>query len=470
MTTSRRNNAEEGVLHKLARRLDALFKDIVPPVTALINAYGRRVTDISALPSVNPKGTGADGAFKGVVGADGTSIWSAATSGSTAIAVHLLACMLAQTFEASEATSILVEVVEERRKEIRDSMDEAHIGSLTDKVVISQEITRSQLANWDASARSWILSADGVKKKEQTQLKLITQNIELSMNSSTKTYRNVVDAWTSAMVTLNHLICSRPQRISNAAVLIGISAWHIFPDLFVVGDVGAHVKFYDELVDPGGCITIGLQGNSPDNDDGVRWSLSLSHLRYYGKPVPVSKSTNTDGTRITIGELRMVALGSLISEWSYFVSDFLVAARLLSALWDSIKEELCKEKIPGLQWLWRVVSAALELLASEVGPSRDHLLMLIALGRRRGSTFLGSIEKSAVPMFGLCSPQFLTTFSSELSSCTKERAIAILRNHAEISGLDARECLIRYQAPNGLIEFCYCSLTGLSGYNPFPGK
>jgi hypothetical protein len=35
-----------------------------------------------------------DGIFSDFTGADGTSIWAAATSGSGAISVHLLACML----------------------------------------------------------------------------------------------------------------------------------------------------------------------------------------------------------------------------------------------------------------------------------------------------------------------------------------------------------------------------------------
>ncbi len=200
------------------------------------------------------------------------------------------------------------------------------------------------------------------------------------------------------MVALNDLICRKPQRISNAAVLLGMSAWHIFPDLIVVGPVNAHIEFHDPLVDPGGRITIGLQ-SSDSSDDGVQWSLSLSHLRYYGEPVSVSKSTSTDGTRIPIEELRMVALGTTIAAWGNFVSDVYGAARLLSTLWDFIEKDLRKRRHHPHRcaWLWPVVRAAKDLLNSEVGPSRDHALMLIGLGRRRGRTFLGPINSSLNP-------------------------------------------------------------------------
>jgi len=170
-------------LHKTARRLGALFEAIIPATPALINAYGRRVIEISALPQVNPKGTAADGVFAEHVGADGTSIWSAATSGSCAIAVHLLACILARTFEASEATSILVELVQGRKEEIQKTSDESQIRNITDSVIVAQDITRAQLASWNASARSWVLSVHEVKKYELTQLRLITNNIGLSMTT-----------------------------------------------------------------------------------------------------------------------------------------------------------------------------------------------------------------------------------------------------------------------------------------------
>src|SRR5205823_4893003 len=107
-------------------------------------AYGQRVSEISASPKVNPKGTSRDGAFAGYVGVDGTSIWSAATSGTSAIAVHLLACMLARTLTAPEATSLLVELVAERKREIEDQCDDSQIRGFADRMAAQQDITRAQ--------------------------------------------------------------------------------------------------------------------------------------------------------------------------------------------------------------------------------------------------------------------------------------------------------------------------------------
>jgi hypothetical protein len=73
-----------------ARRLGALFKDIVPSVPLLIKSYGRRVSEISQVESANPQGSKKYGTFAEFIGADATIIWAAATSGNEAIAMHLL--------------------------------------------------------------------------------------------------------------------------------------------------------------------------------------------------------------------------------------------------------------------------------------------------------------------------------------------------------------------------------------------
>jgi hypothetical protein len=61
--------------------------------------------------------------FSDWVGVDGTSIWAAATSGLSAISVHLLACMIARMFTGSESTSIWHELVEKRKDQLLKSID-----------------------------------------------------------------------------------------------------------------------------------------------------------------------------------------------------------------------------------------------------------------------------------------------------------------------------------------------------------
>jgi hypothetical protein len=52
------------------------------------------------------------GPFAGHVGVDGTSIYAAASSGNSVIALHLLACMLARMFSNAEATAIWAQLVD----------------------------------------------------------------------------------------------------------------------------------------------------------------------------------------------------------------------------------------------------------------------------------------------------------------------------------------------------------------------
>lgn len=75
-----------------------------------------------------------DGPFASIVGLDGSSIYAAATSGQSAIAVHLLACMLARTWSGPEATAIWVELVETRKNDIKQNQDPNQISGMAARV------------------------------------------------------------------------------------------------------------------------------------------------------------------------------------------------------------------------------------------------------------------------------------------------------------------------------------------------
>ena len=368
---------------------------------------------------------------------------------------------MARTLSPAEATSLLVELVEERKEEIRATCDESQIRGVADRMASQQTITRTELASWDASARSWIISADEVKRYEQIQLKLITKNVGLSVNSSSNTYRNVIEAWTTAMTLLDKLINGMPQSISKGAVLLGLSAWHIFPDLNVVGTTTANILFRDTVVAPGGIITIGLQSIHENDDNGMRWSLDLSYLRHYGDPVSISVSSTADGSRVTADELHLVAFGSVLEAWGPFGDDPHIVARTILELWNLIqqrtrnnkrkrKQELATKPLDlRAQWLSPLVNAANLLLNAPEGTSLQNVLMLINLGRRRGRGFLAHEQDMPQPLFGLCNPSLLDLFSNELTLSSQARAIAILRDHAARLGLNGDECIIRYSDASG---------------------
>lgn len=153
LSKHRKHEAEEGTVHATARRLGALFAGDMPNVPNLTRAYGLRASEIAENPLFNPTGSVTDGPLASHVGADGTSIWAAATSGKGALQVHLLACLLARIWSASEAVAIWSELVSARKNLLRDRLNEEEFeaSTLTASVI---EVTRDRLAEWDASARS----------------------------------------------------------------------------------------------------------------------------------------------------------------------------------------------------------------------------------------------------------------------------------------------------------------------------
>lgn len=160
LSPKRRMEAEDGDTHAVARKLAALLNDDLPPIPNLVKAYGTRASEISENPIANPKGAPHDGAFKDLVGADGTTVWAAATSGQTAIAVHLLACMLARIWNGTKATAIWVELVTTRKTLLQKRLegDEFRMEEVT---ISKTQLSRDQLAEWDASARFVLLPQNG---------------------------------------------------------------------------------------------------------------------------------------------------------------------------------------------------------------------------------------------------------------------------------------------------------------------
>ena len=155
------------------------------------------------------------------------------------------------------------------------------------------ELSREQLAEWDASARAWLQAADKAKKLNQTQLRLILDNLNMPVNQNMNVYASVMQAWKTALTVMDKLIDGINHSVQNGAVLLGLYSWHLYPDLIVLGKVTADTRQKDPLIATGGIVTIGLQGAEPNDDRGVYWSLPLAHVRYYGDPVISERSINS---------------------------------------------------------------------------------------------------------------------------------------------------------------------------------
>lgn len=437
LSSQRRSSAEDGAAHRTARRLGALFEGLAPTTPLLIQAYGQRASSI--LKDVQDTGGIQErGVFADCVGADATSVWAAATSGASAIAIHLLACMLARTWTVPQATSIWVEIVEDRKHELQERIKSGLVEtSVQIGLAASQGLSRADLAQWDASARSWLQVADDVEKRRYKQLMLIINNVDLPVNQgSGSTYSRVIQAWQTAMTALEKLIQGQHQRTSQGAVLLGLASWHIYPDLEYLADKPLEIKFDDKLV-RGGRLTIGLENPDPDVDEGLYWSLSLAHLRFYGDPVTVNSFTTRDASRVSIEELHYVALGSLLAHWGDAGLDVDPAARFLVALDEVLT--------PRIHWIHILADASRRLLDMQ-SDERNTAISLVALGRRRGSRLLAEKKHSPPPMLGLSNPWIFTLMSQENlgleRDLTHRTSVSMMRYIAKKLDLRHNQCII----------------------------
>ncbi|PMD64787.1 uncharacterized protein K444DRAFT_205823 [Hyaloscypha bicolor E] len=441
LSTQRRYEAEDGSIHVTARKLGALFDEAIPEIPQLIKSYGRRASEVAASPKINPKGTRDDGFLANHIGADGTNIWAAATSGKGAIAVHLLACMLARIWSASEAVSIWAELLAERKKELSSRQEDSSNPFSATSAVARVSVTRDQLRIWDNGARSWLQSADKALERKHLQILLIVNNVNLPVNRDMDVYNGVMRAWSTALTTTELLLNGKPQRVQDGAVLLGLISWHLYPNILVLGSKTTEVDQRDPLIPREGILTVGLKSTSPDRDHGVFWSLPLAHLRFYGDPVRSLRSLATDTGRISFDELSQVILGSALYKWSDQAIDVLQAANLLITLGKYLQEVSEGGKlIP--PWLTLLVDAATRFSEAK-DISRDSYLRLFAFGQRRARTFLAAAQFHPSPVFGL---SMYSTIFSLLPE--EEDWISILRQIASNLAFDPCDIFIRVAVPS----------------------
>ena len=449
LSANRRQEAETGTPHRTARKLGALFEGVLPHVPELARAYGRRVSEISSYQQYNPRETGEGGPFAAHMGADGTAIWAAATSGPGAIPVLMLACMLARIWTASEATSLWVEIVACRRREIEIDCtgDEAKDYILLQAA--QQDLTRSNLADWDASARAWLRTADEAKQLEQTQLMLIINNLHIPVSNNMSVYHSVIESSKTALVSMNNILKGMPQRVQSGALLLGLSAWHLYPDMVVHGSVTKKIQQRDQLVPTGTIITLGLESVA-GADMGVSWSLPLAHLRFYGDPVQSSRSTGHDASRIPAEQLIYVVLGVLFRNWVKTSSMIPLALRWLSKMHRCIKRaaqvevgheaEGIRKYFEDCGWL-NILSSRAESFDKLHEHEMEVPIKLMAIGFRRFDAMLDR-ENPVPQFFGLLNVR--TLFPLIKRDMLEER-IRILRGFAAQQKARPEDMIIRYK-------------------------
>lgn len=440
LTPTRRWEAEDGSQHKIAQRLAVLFEDLIPSIPRLISAYGKRVSEILKTPGVNPEGQSSHGPFKDYIGADGTAIWAAATSGTSAIAVYLLAALLAHTWDGKHAVSIWVELIETRKKHIIEAFERHEIVSQSSLLGAKQEFSREELAKWDTSARAWLQCTEKAKNWERHQHTLISRNITLPFAHAATTYEKVVLSWKYAMTGLEDLLCERPQMITNAALMLAFQAWSLYPDMIVLGKEAVHVQFNDALIPPNGVATIGSLEHT-NSVGSSRWSLTLSHLRYYGRPKPVL--SKGDPSRIPANTLRFIAFGALLGFWHISMNETCTAAAFVVEIWKRLGKSdhaLGKIKSKYLPW-FAYLEATAQKLHQARGEKLEEYKQAVYWGQRRATNLLERNPRKRQPFFGLTSEDVLSGLSKNDDA---ECGIAYLRNFAAELGVTYSNGFIVY--------------------------
>ncbi|KAK6536691.1 hypothetical protein TWF281_000912 [Arthrobotrys megalospora] len=392
LTKRRRTQAEAGSAHRIARKLGMLFEGIVPQTPELIKAYGTRATDIIEFHrnQLSSKSGGKTdyGPFTDYVGVDGTSIWAAATSSGAAIAMHLLACLLATTFTAEEAVATWEQIVQTRKEEILKSETGDLYGFRT-LAASTWDIPRQDLTNWDASARAWLRSADLAKELQCHQLRLILDNINLPVHTSTETYQSVIETWQICLKMMDSLIRGNGQEIQNGGLLVAFKAWHIFPDMILLKD-NKHVKQKDPLVKLGGIVTIGLERADCQDTTGVNWSLSLSHLQFYGEFERREGCLDSTKERVSIPDVWVFLLGfcfavagaNMVQVERKVEIALAISQRLLSYAQNPPKGYISLETLDiETSWPYRLNQACKRYLGC-TGDEQKRLRQLMTLGNK----------------------------------------------------------------------------------------
>ncbi|KAH8809362.1 hypothetical protein F5884DRAFT_901460 [Xylogone sp. PMI_703] len=465
LSTKRRNNSESGDHHRTARKLGSLFETILPDTPNLLKAYGLRVSEIANAASATSKGTKFYGPFADYAGVDGTNIWAAATSGNAAIAVHLLACMLARIWKAPEAISVWEQIVAARKQELAqfDDTGSIHIQSL---VTSQLTLSRDQLSEWDASARAWLRTADEVMTLKQKQLMLIVENVNIPVNKDMDVYTSVINAWKVAMTTMDKLVQGMGHSVREGCVLLGLAAWHIYPDMIALGTSSTEIKQKDPLVNPGGIITFGLQGITPESTGGVYWSLPLAYVRYYGDPVQSEGYISSDSSRVSMSQFALVILGALYTHWGVDGSAIKDAARFIRSAWKcflkglrTLPQSSKKEEIAQTHWLKLMADAAEELLTTK-GPDQELCRRLVALGQKR-CLLLNRPVEYLTPMLGLEEDSYVRLLKDP------ELKIKFLRDVATQFQVEPDTLIIRVQVSNSDNTKSYVYLTAIPSSDPY---
>ncbi|KAH8689146.1 hypothetical protein BGW36DRAFT_365677 [Talaromyces proteolyticus] len=436
LSKKRKLQAEDGSFHTTARKLGILFQEDLPEISHLTRGYGLRSSEIVERSMTDAIDHSEHGTLSDYFGIDGTSVWAAVTSG-----------------RGPEAVSIWMELITTRQTLLKERL-RGEIFSITTVTAAQIDFSRDKISDWDSSARAWLRTADKLKVNQQKQLLLIIDNLGLAIKSAARTYESVVSV--SGL---------------SPDVLVGLAAWHIFPDISFLGGITEFISFKDPFIRKGGILTIGMQNTNPAKE-GIQWTLPLAHYQHYGKPKTKSSNICTSSMHIPFNRLVQVAIGSAISQWGNAGHDLETVAHFLITMGKhcskgDLKENkkcpsstmLNTENEPYLdpreevkeKFLWpTMMSTEAESYIRAREKEKEEFRRFVDLGRRRFATFLAPRTLHPSPAFGLSDMSTITHMLPD-----DEQVIPFLRNFFKEHPfyIDVSTAIIVRHGPKGLIEF-----------------
>lgn len=227
-------------------------------------------------------------------------------------------------------------------------------------------------------------------------------------------YAIVKKVWQNSIQVAEKLLAGECYRTSTSEPLLALSAWHLYPDMAILSPNTADVLQEDPLFHAGGILTLGMSTAGSQSENGITWSLPLSHLRFYGKPVTKTRSLGLESERIDFEDLKYMVLGTVTGHWFTKSGGLSKVLDFMNALMNCLRPQChetsdCKargtnsdpetsHKLPEwLELLWQAVAGIQE----SQGQLRSDREQLYYLGHRRGSKFLSASEKKVPEAFGL---------------------------------------------------------------------
>jgi hypothetical protein len=131
--------------------------------------------------------------------------------------------MLARIWSASEAVGIWEQILEARKNELLEFSESGAI-HLQNLITAQLSLSREQLADWNVSARAWLRIADSMKGIRQKQLTLFVKNLNIPVNRNMNVYASVMQAWKTAMTTMNKLMSGMRHSVQNESILLELSS------------------------------------------------------------------------------------------------------------------------------------------------------------------------------------------------------------------------------------------------------